>query len=215
MITISLSRRQFLGTAVKAGIFASLPSGLLIKNQESTGILPLSIETADAEKQTLSSSAKKTLLKPLKKVISFYNNHTGEFLKNCSFWADNKFCPQALAAINRLCRDHRTGSVKTIDPQLFIFLHQILAKVETTKIVNIVSGYRSLTSNQHLCEKSRGVARNSYHTKGQAIDFYIHGVPTRSLYKAALSFKKGGVGGYRQFIHIDTGRVRQWGSLSA
>ncbi len=212
MITISLSRRQFLETVIKTGIFASLPSGLLIRNQESTGILSPYIETVEAEK--LTTPVKKTLLKPLKKVISFYNNHTGEFLKNCQFWADNKFCPQALTDINRLCRDHRTGSVKAIDPQLFVFLHQILAKVETTKIVNIVSGYRSLESNQHLCEKSRGVARNSYHTKGQAIDFYIHGVPTRSLYKAALSFKKGGVGGYRQFVHIDTGRVRRWGSLN-
>jgi len=128
VITISLSRRQFLETVIKTAIFASLPSGLLIRNQESTGILSPYIEAAK-----LTAPVKKTLLKPLKKVISFYNNHTGEFLKNCQFWADNKFCPQALAAINRLCRDHRTGSVKAIDPQLFVFLHQILEKVETLK----------------------------------------------------------------------------------
>ena len=221
MTIISFSRRQFLGTVLKAGVFVSLPSGLLIRDQESTSILPPYIETVETEKIVQPAtihqptSLKKNPLKPFKKVISFYNNHTGEFLKNCTFWADNKFCTQALSAINRLCRDHRTGLVKKIDPQLFIFLHQILQKIESNKIINIVSGYRSLTSNQYLCENSSGVARNSYHTKGQALDFHIHGVSNRSLYKAALSLKKGGVGGYSQFIHIDTGRVRRWGTLSA
>lgn len=214
-MVISLSRRQFLGTVFKAGVFVSLPSGLLVRDQKPIEMLSTVVEAAKVEQPTASQKVKKTVLRPLKKVVSFYNNHTGEFLKNCTFWADNKFCSQALSAINRLCRDHRTGLIKPIDPQLLLYLNKILEKVDTTKIVNIVSGYRSVASNQHLCEQSQGVARNSYHTKGQAMDFYIHGISTRTLFKAALSLKKGGTGGYSQFVHIDTGQVRRWGFSNA
>ena len=171
--------------------------------------VPLENKTADLQRPQ-----QKKISQPGKKVISFYNNHTGEFLKNCAFWENQKFCPEALKAINKLCRDHRTDLIKPIDPRLLLFLYTVLEKVETKKIVNVISGYRSEESNNYLCEKTAGVARNSYHKKGQAIDFYIHGISTRALFKAASSLKKGGVGGYNQFIHIDTGRVRRWGNLN-
>ncbi|PWL04424.1 hypothetical protein DJ468_02195, partial [Candidatus Liberibacter asiaticus] len=32
----------------------------------------------------------------------------------------------------------------------------------------------------------------------------------RSLYKIAIRLKRGGVGYYSKFLHIDVGRVRSW-----
>ncbi len=226
MIVISLSRRQFLRTAVKVGVLTSLPSGLLVKSPNPGWLLPPYEEQEQdlglaTKSQTITAasnpSSKKRLvnqkLQPIKKVLSFYNTHTGEFLKNCTFWADNKFCSQALKQISSLCRDHRSGSVHTLDPQLFALLHRLMQKVETTRIVNIISGYRSPSTNKALSKQSHGVARNSYHTKGKAIDFYVHGIPLKYLKRAALALKGGGVGGYRQFVHIDTGPVRRWGVI--
>ena len=47
---------------------------------------------------------------------------------------------------------------------------------------------------------------------GKAMDVRLPGVALRDLHKAALGLKKGGVGFYpvSNFVHVDTGRVRQW-----
>lgn len=210
---------------MKTGVLTTLPSGLILKNPTSNWLLPPYIEPtkilheveARPVSQVIQHPTQKKLVKqklqPAKKVLSFYNTHTGEFLRNCTFWADNKFCTQALKQISRLCRDHRSGGTHALDPQLFALLHRLMQKIESTKIVNIISGYRSPLTNNALRQQSSGVARNSYHTKGKAIDFYVHGISMKSIHKAALSLKGGGVGGYSQFVHIDTGPVRRWGMI--
>ena len=55
-------------------------------------------------------------------------------------------------------------------------------------------------------------ATNSQHTVGKAIDVRIEGVSLSNLRGAAQSLGAGGVGYYpvSNFVHIDTGRVRQW-----
>ena len=62
--------------------------------------------------------------------------------------------------------------------------------------------------------RSRGVAKNSRHTKGQAMDFYLPGVPIRKIRDVGLRLQAGGVGYYpgsrSPFVHIDTGNVRHW-----
>ncbi|MNP25827.1 Peptidase M15 [compost metagenome] len=82
----------------------------------------------------------------------------------------------------------------------------------TNKPVQLVSGYRSLDTNNELRERSRGVAKHSYHTKGQAMDFHIEGIQLSNIRKAALKMSAGGVGYYPRsnFVHIDTGPVRTW-----
>jgi uncharacterized protein YcbK (DUF882 family) len=78
--------------------------------------------------------------------------------------------------------------------------------------VHVVSGYRSPETNAYLREVSDGVAQNSYHMKGQAIDLSLPDRSLRSLHKAALSLHAGGVGYYpdSNFVHVDTGPVRHW-----
>ena len=73
-------------------------------------------------------------------------------------------------------------------------------------------GYRSIDTNNELRARSRGVAKKSYHTKGQAMDFHIEGIALSNIRKAALSMRAGGVGYYPRsnFVHIDTGPARHW-----
>ena len=63
-----------------------------------------------------------------------------------------------------------------------------------------------------LARKSGGVATQSLHLSGRAIDIRLPGVATADLRKAGLGLQAGGVGYYpdSDFVHIDTGRVRYW-----
>lgn len=56
------------------------------------------------------------------------------------------------------------------------------------------------------------MAKQSYHTKGQAMDFHIEGIQLSYIRKAALKMRAGGVGYYPRsnFVHIDTGPTRAW-----
>ena len=100
----------------------------------------------------------------------------------------------------------------TIDPRLFDHLYRLQGLLGTNRPVQLISGYRSLATNDDLRHHSRGVAKHSYHTKGQAMDFHIEGVSLSNVRKAALSMRAGGVGYYPRsnFVHIDTGPVRNW-----
>ena len=63
-----------------------------------------------------------------------------------------------------------------------------------------------------LRNTSSGVASNSQHLHGKAIDVRLRGLDTRALRDTALQLSRGGVGYYAQsdFVHVDTGRVRYW-----
>jgi uncharacterized protein YcbK (DUF882 family) len=63
-----------------------------------------------------------------------------------------------------------------------------------------------------LRKKGHQVARDSQHTHGNAIDFFIPRIPTTRLQAWAKEQKLGGVGLYLQsaFVHMDTGPIRYW-----
>jgi uncharacterized protein YcbK (DUF882 family) len=77
-----------------------------------------------------------------------------------------------------------------------------------------VSAYRSPKTNEMLRGRSQnsGVAKNSQHVLGKAIDVRLEGVETTVLRDTALAMKRGGVGFYEasDFVHMDTGRPRSW-----
>ena len=76
----------------------------------------------------------------------------------------------------------------------------------------LLSGYRSPATNAMLRKTTEGVARNSLHMSGQAIDLRVPGTRLTTLRDQAQELKSGGVGYYpsSDFVHIDTGRVRTW-----
>ncbi|MBN2428850.1 MAG: DUF882 domain-containing protein [Deltaproteobacteria bacterium] len=150
---------------------------------------------------------------PREKSLTLLNPHTGENLSNIVYWEKGSYLTESLDTINFLCRDYRTGEVKPIDPQLLDLLFEINRRLPASKPQNIIiSGYRSPETNANLRRNSRGVAKRSYHLKGQALDIRIPGSDLRTLRKLALKLHNGGVGYYprSQFIHIDTGPIRTW-----
>lgn len=125
------------------------------------------------------------------------------------------YVPKALGSLNHFLRDHYSGEVGHMDPQLFDLMHNVKQTLNTRVDLSfqIISGYRAPATNNTLRNtRGGGVAKNSLHMQGKAIDIRLPGVPLAELRDAALSLQAGGVGYYPkdQFIHIDTGRVRHW-----
>ncbi len=148
---------------------------------------------------------------PAARRLAFVHTHTGERL-SAVYAEGGAYVPEALQAINRLLRDHRTDEVHPIDPAL---LDQLSALTELTGgsgCYEVICGYRSAKTNAMLRERSSGVAKGSLHLQGRAIDVRLPGVPLARLRDAARHMAAGGVGYYPKsdFLHMDTGRVRSW-----
>ncbi|OIP14984.1 MAG: twin-arginine translocation pathway signal protein [Comamonadaceae bacterium CG_4_9_14_3_um_filter_60_33] len=142
------------------------------------------------------------------------HTHTHERI-NLVYASGDHYVPQALGTLNRFLRDHYSGEVGQIDPQLFDLLHNVHQALGSGVPLSyqIISGYRGPLTNARLrSTRGGGVAKHSLHMEGKAIDVRLPGVPLAELRDAALSLKAGGVGYYPrdQFVHIDTGRVRSW-----
>jgi uncharacterized protein YcbK (DUF882 family) len=143
--------------------------------------------------------------------LSFVNTHTGDTFSD-AYWLDGNYVPNAMAAINHVMRDHRSGESHAIDPRLLDQLHRLKGMVGASAPFQIISGYRSPATNAALHENSSGVASRSLHMDGRAIDIRVGGVELTRLRDAAIGMRAGGVGYYEasNFIHVDTGRVRRW-----
>jgi uncharacterized protein YcbK (DUF882 family) len=147
--------------------------------------------------------------------LAFHNLHTEERLR-VTYFADGAYIPGALARVDRLLRDFRTGDVHPIDPRLLDTLYA-LAIASGCETFEIISGYRSPQTNALLRRTSAGVASHSLHMDGRAIDVRVTGLATARLRDAAIALGRGGVGYYpgSDFVHLDTGRFRTWGPKSA
>lgn len=148
---------------------------------------------------------------PSHKVLAFHNTHTGDQLK-LTYFERGRYIKDALHEINHLFRDYHDGTVYPIDPALLDQLYDLKHVLEVRKPFHIVSGYRSPATNADLRRHSDGVAKNSLHMEGRAIDIRIEGLDTRRIRNAALAMQRGGVGYYERsdFVHLDTGSVRTW-----
>ena len=182
------SRRNFLRAAALVAPLAAFP-----------GVLRAAIPSTPAA--TRDEVAK----------LKFYHTHTSETL-DIVYRENGNYLPDALAEVNRLLRDFRTGDVHVIDPALLDLLHDIRVATGSSRRYEIISAYRSPVTNRMLASRSSGVADRSLHIVGQAIDVRLPGVRTSDLRRAALARAGGGVGYYPEsdFVHIDTGRVRSW-----
>ena len=145
--------------------------------------------------------------------LALDNIHTGEKLK-IEYWAEGQYLQDALAQVNHVLRDFRTGEVHPIAPQLLDLLSVLRARLETSEPVGVISGYRSPKTNAMLRGEHghSGVASKSLHMQGKAIDIRIAGRSLAAVHTAALVQRRGGVGFYPKsdFVHVDVGRVRAW-----
>jgi len=146
------------------------------------------------------------------RTLALDHAHTHERL-TIVYALGEQYLSDALGTLNRFLRDHYSGDVGVIDPQLFDLLHRVKTVLGTREPFQVISGYRCPTTNATLRNtRGGGVASHSLHMDGKAIDIRIPGVPLTELRDAALSLGAGGVGYYprEQFVHVDTGRVRRW-----
>jgi len=143
--------------------------------------------------------------------ISFRNQHTGESF-NGVYRVGDRYMPEAFEQVNKVLRDFRTGEVFPIDPRVMDILYTVREKAGVNTPFEVLSGYRSPKTNALLAKAGEGVASNSLHMTGQAIDIRIPGFSTRKLSDLGASLKAGGVGYYPKsnFVHLDTGKVRRW-----
>ncbi|WP_374442091.1 YcbK family protein [Stella sp.] len=145
------------------------------------------------------------------RLLNLYNVHTGERVRG-PFWQDGRYVPETMRSITRMMRDHRANQVHKIDPKLIELLHAIQMRIGQNKPLEIVSGYRSPSTNEMLREAGYGVAEHSYHMVGKAVDIRVPGYRVSQLSRMAKAMRRGGVGTYGSgnFLHIDTGPVRYW-----
>ncbi len=143
--------------------------------------------------------------------LSLHSTHTGESL-SVAYFQGNNYDSEALQQLNTLLRDHRQNATTKMDPALFDQLWQIQQLLEDDSSIEIISGYRTKKTNKLLRGRSNGVAKNSFHQKGKAIDFRLPDVPTKQIRNVAIHLKNGGVGYYPKsdFVHIDSGPIRTW-----
>jgi uncharacterized protein YcbK (DUF882 family) len=144
--------------------------------------------------------------------LVLYNTHTAERI-DIVYRRGEEYVPSALTKLDYFLRDHVTGDVRHFDPRLYDILSDLTASVgRPGGEIDIVCGYRSPTTNESLRAHTTGVAKHSLHIQAEAIDLRMPGINTLKLRAAALALRRGGVGYYphSDFIHVDTGRVRQW-----
>jgi len=144
--------------------------------------------------------------------LRFYHTHTRESL-DIVFRRGESFVPEAIAQLDYYLRDHRTGEVTEFDPRLFDLLADLAEAVgRPDGVIEVICGYRAPGTNALLRQHSAGIAEQSLHMQGMAIDIRMRGIRTSALRDAALALQRGGVGYYpgSDFVHIDVGRVRSW-----
>jgi uncharacterized protein YcbK (DUF882 family) len=144
--------------------------------------------------------------------LRLYHTHTNEWI-DVVYRRGDRYIPSGIARLDVFLRDHRTGTIFQVDRRVFDLLHELTVAVGRPEAqIDIICGYRTPWSNEFLRRTTSGVASNSLHMLGEAIDIRIPGVPTSELREAALGLGRGGVGFYPEsgFVHVDVGRVRHW-----
>jgi uncharacterized protein YcbK (DUF882 family) len=185
--------RAWSNAGYRAGVHLGLVSLLLLAGAGS-------VHDATAENET--------------RTLSFHHTHSNEDL-TVTFKRNGRYDEEALKQLNHFLRDWRTQDQTVMDPHLFDILWEVYRDVDGKKPIQIISAYRSPTTNAMLrSRRSSGVARYSQHMLGHAMDFYIPGVPLEQIRYAGLRLQRGGVGFYptsgSPFVHLDTGSIRHW-----
>lgn len=147
------------------------------------------------------------------RILSFVNLQTKE-VTTAVYRTDGVYSRPQLDRLDRFLRDRRSGTQVALDPRLYDILWMIQKRLGSKGAWHVASAYRSPKTNAWLSTVHNGVARDSLHMRGQAIDVMLpgHSVEQIRATAAALGLGMGGIGAYPNsgFVHIDTGALRQW-----
>lgn len=141
--------------------------------------------------------------------LNLANPHTGETFSGI-YRDDNGPIPGVMDELSVFLRDFHSGEKIAIDVGVLDFLSSVMQAVGQSQAM-ILSAYRTPQTNAMLAKTHFGVAENSQHLYGRALDVHF-GDKLADAMKAARAMQRGGVGWYphSSFMHMDTGPVRNW-----
>lgn len=141
--------------------------------------------------------------------LDLVNPHTGETFRG-PYRDTNGPIPEAMADLDVFLRDFHSGAETRMDVGVIDFLSDVLGAVGERK-ATILSAYRTRETNTMLARTMFGVAENSQHIYARALDITFD-TKLLDAMQAARAMRRGGVGWYphSNFIHIDSGPVRNW-----
>ena len=188
----SSSRRQFLSQVAASTVALATPAAFANSTPHS---LPGDL-SFDLTKDTRS--------------LKLLRQATNELL-HIDYMQEGVWAPNAYSRICWALRDVRANQWVQMDVQLVAILdwtQRYLSRFGYDQPLVILSGYRTYATNSELSNS----ARNSMHLYGKAVDFTVPGLSPKYLAQLMQWLSQGGVGAYvnRGFVHIDTGRVRNW-----
>jgi uncharacterized protein YcbK (DUF882 family) len=141
--------------------------------------------------------------------LRLVNPHSGETF-NGLYRDDYGPLATAMADLSVFLRDFHSGATVGIDVAVIDFLAAVMDAVDAQSAA-ILSAYRTPETNAMLARTTFGVAENSQHLYGRALDIRFGSRLAEAMF-AARAMQRGGVGWYphSEFLHIDTGPVRNW-----
>ena len=143
--------------------------------------------------------------------IRMYSGRTGERI-DMVYWIEGKYIKDACKEITHFMRDWRNDLHMDIDLRTIDIMTAAHNLMDVSEPYMLLSGYRSPQTNAMLRSRSRGVAKNSLHMKGQAADLRLASRSVGQMARAASACHAGGVGSYSRsnFVHMDCGDLRSW-----
>ena len=155
------------------------------------------------------ASTRRVIRLPSTRGLWLYNENTNEHMR-VAHVRRGYYDVNALTRLDWLLRDHHVNKYRPMSRRLYDILYVTQAQFGADRPLVITSGYRTRATNEKLAEYIPGVAVNSLHIEGAAVDFQI---PERGP-KAVAGFLNGlgvgGVGRYPSHVHVDVGKIRQW-----
>jgi uncharacterized protein YcbK (DUF882 family) len=141
--------------------------------------------------------------------LTLKNAHTGETFSGPYRDATGPL-PSAIADLTVFLRDFHADKCGPVDVGMLDFLANVMT-TSGQRSATVLSAYRTRETNERLRATQFGVAEQSQHLFGRAIDVTFDS-RLSNVKQAALAMKQGGVGWYPAsfFIHLDSGPARSW-----
>ena len=151
------------------------------------------------------------------RAIHLYHTHSKESIA-ATYMVDGRYDTAVLQQLNHFLRDWRNNDEINMDPKLFDVIWETYRESGSAQPIQVVSAYRSPTTNAMLRSRSKLVAEHSQHMLGKAMDMHYTDVPMSKIREIGLRLQRGGVGYYPTsnvpFVHLDVGNVRYWPRMS-